>query len=217
MLYNYFAMIKVIFKIDENQDSRNWNRVMTIKNLPYGLIKKKGGVNKKIKDFSKVELKELQKKKERLEKYFKMEGQNIFKTIEKIISKPIYTQEFYVSFTSIGLRPYEIDSNWFMVPATENFFEQLTDICHELLHLQVAYYYKKYCLRNGLTEKQFSDLNEVLTFLLNDLLFKKFNLLPDKGYPNQQKIREKLKKVWNKEKDFSNLIKEAISVIKNSK
>ncbi len=30
-------MVKIIFKIDKEQDSKNWNRVIAIRDLPYGL------------------------------------------------------------------------------------------------------------------------------------------------------------------------------------
>lgn len=210
-------MIKIIFKIYENQDSKNWDRLMAIKNLPYGLIKKKGSIkNKKIKDFSGEELKELQIAKKKLEKYFNKDGQVIFKVIEKITARPIYTKEFHASFTSAGLRPYDTKNNWFMVSATEDFSRQLTGICHELLHLQVSHYYKGYCLKNDLNEKQFSDLNESLTFLLNEPEFKKYSLMKDRGYPKHKNLRKSLVKFWAENKDFKKLIDNAIEKIKNS-
>lgn len=210
-------MIKIIFTIDENQDSRNWDRVFAIKNLPYGLIKKRGSIkNKKIKDFSGEELKELQTAKKKLEKYFNKDGQAFFKVIEKITARPIYTKEFYASFTSAGLRPYDTKNNWFMVSATEDFSRQLTGICHELLHLQVSHYYGVYCLKNGLNEKQFLDLNEALTFLLNESKFKKYSLMKDGGYPKHKNLRKNLAKFWGENKDFKKLIDNAIEKIKNS-
>ncbi len=202
-------MVKIIFKIDKEQDSKNWNRVIAIRDLPYGLEKKNIG-KKMIKDFPKEDLKKLKDIKENLEEYFKKDGQEIFKTIKKITEKPIYAKKFYVSFTTAGFRPYDINSSWFMLSDTENFSKQLTDICHELLHLQVGCYYKDVCIKKGLTEKQFFDLNEILTFLINDPIFKKFDLIPDEGYPNHQEKRKKLEKVWRTKKDFNMLIDLAI-------
>ncbi len=31
-------MVKIIFKIDKEQDSKNWNRVIAIRDLPYGAV-----------------------------------------------------------------------------------------------------------------------------------------------------------------------------------
>lgn len=210
-------MINMIFKIDKNQDSQNWDRVMAIKDLPYGLMRKKVGVNnKKIKDFSEKELKKLQTIKVKLEEYFKKDGQKIFKALEKVTAKPIYNKNFYVSFASAGFCPYDMESNWFMVPARENFSKQLTVICHDLLHLQVGHCYKKYCLKSGLTGKQFLDLNESLTFLLNEPEFKKFKLIKDEGYPKHKNLRKNLKRFWTQKKDFCKLIDMAVKEIKNS-
>ena len=188
---------------------------MALKNLPYGSAKKNGGApGKMIKDFSTEELEKLQATKEKLEEYFNGDGQEIFEVIKKITGKPIYTKEFHASFATAGLYPYDVMNDLFMVPATKNFSKQLTVICHELLHLQVSHYYQVYCLKNGLTKEQFSNLNEALTFLLNDPLFQKFSLLPDKGYPYQRGKRQALEKAWQKTRDFSNLIEAAIKRVK---
>lgn len=58
------------------------------------------------------------------------------------------------------------------------------------------------------------DLKEALTFILNtdfnDLL-----LVEDKGYPAHQKLRKKLKKIWEKEKNFNKFLDKAIMLMKN--
>jgi hypothetical protein len=213
ILYNKH-MIRIIFKIDKDQDAKNWNRVMAIKELPYGVSRKNESVdNKMIKDFSADELAELEKIKQQLEDYFTKDGQEIFKIIEQITGQPIYANEFYASFTTAGFRPYDLNSNWFMVPVTDNFYRQTTSICHELLHLQIGHYYKEYCLNNGISEKQFSELNEILTFLINDGLFQRFNLLPDEGYPKHKESRMQLETMWREERSFKNLITVAITMV----
>ena len=49
---------------------------------------------------------------------------------------------------------------------------------HELLHFQTIYYYKDYIIDRLHNEKQFEDLKEALTFILN-YEFKEFIEYPD--------------------------------------
>ncbi len=208
-------MSKIIFKIDKNQDAKNWQRVTNMVNLPHGLINVKNN-QKKIKNFSAEEMKRLEKNKQRLEKYFKKNGSVIFLSIEKLTKKPIYTNTFHVSFTTAGLMPYDISDSWFMIPAEKSTKKQITVIIHELYHLQVAHYYMKYCLMKGLSQKQFSELNEIVTFILTVSMLHKLNLPKDKSYPKHKKLIKELQRFWIKDKNFEKLLDKSISTIKLS-
>jgi len=208
-------MPRIIFKISKNQDAKNWRRVACMKNPPYGLIKVKNN-QKKIKDFSAEEMKRLEKNKQRLEKYFKKNGSAIFSSIEKLTKKPIYTNTFHVSFTTAGLMPYDISDSWFMIPAEKSTKKQITVIIHELFHLQVAHYYMKYCLQKGLNKYQFSELNETITFTLNNSILNKLNLPKDKAYPKHKKLVKELNRFWIRDKNFNKLLDKLIILLKNS-
>jgi len=94
---------------------------------------------------------------------------------------------------------------------------QLTTIYHELLHLQFLYYYEDYLKEKGLKKKQIEDLKESLTFLLNEPEFEEVILVKDKGYPSHQLLRKKLRKVWQREKNFRKFLDKAIKIIKKEK
>lgn len=206
-------MLKIIFKIDKNQDAKNWRRVACMQNLPYGLAKVKNK-NKKLKDFSAEEMKKLQINKHQLEKYFDKNGSTIFSSIEKLTKKPINSDTFYASFTTAGLIPYDISDSWFMIPAEKNIKKQITVIIHELLHLQIIHNHFKYCLRKGLNKYQFSELNEIITSVLISSILNKLNLPKEKIYPKYKKIVEELYISWIKDKNFNELFYKTIKILK---
>ena len=225
-------MVKIIFKIDLKQDAKNWVRVAKMKKHPFGrrrqdlvekiprdLLKKMVRLSKKqainvaykfLKKNSKNFLPGLKADKNLLEFYFRYKGGGLFEALAKITGEPIYTNKFFATFTLMSSCPYDPDYNWFMIAVKNPTPKQLTNICHEIFHLQFIHYYQNYCLNQGLTEKQFQALKESLTFLLNEPVFEKFYLAPDKGYPNHQELRKKLKKVWQKEKNFRKFLDKAI-------
>jgi len=208
-------MPRIIFKISKNQDAKNWRRVACMKNPPYGLIKVKNN-HKKIEDYLTEEIEKLEKNKQQLKKYFRRNGSAIFSSIKKLTKKPIYTNTFHVSFTTAGLMPYDIKDSWFMIPAEKNIKKQTTVILHELFHLQVAHYYMKYCLTKGLSQKQFSELNEIVTFILTAPMLHKLNLPKDKEYPKHKKLVKELNRFWIKDKNFKKLLDKSIILLKNS-
>ena len=108
--------------------------------------------------------------------------------------------------------PYNAKEKMFMISMWHPIKGNITTICHEIFHLQFLYYYEDYC-RKFLSGPQKEDLKEVLTFMLNtdfnDLIINK-----DSGYPNHQKLREKLKKIWCKDKNFKRFLDKAIKITK---
>lgn len=110
--------------------------------------------------------------------------------------------------------PYSEKENWFMVSMWHSIPLSITTICHEILHFQFLKYYKKYLEKKGLKNDQIEDLKEALTFLLNETEFEGIILSQDNGYPKHQELRKKLRNIWSKNKNFQNLIDEAIGIIK---
>ena len=232
-------MPNIIFKIDLKQDAQNWVRIIQqtkhtfgrpksdmLFGVPKDLVKKVAKMPKdkasnyvyrylmqKRPNF----IKGLKTNKGLLEFYFNEKGIGLFSAIAGITSKPIYTGTFHCTFTLMTSCPYDTRYHWFMVAAKRPMPSQITNICHEILHLQFLYYYRDYCLERGLSEKQLDDLKEAITFMLNDKSFEEFYLAQDFGYPNHQQLRQVLEKIWKKDKNFQRFLDKAIKVMKNQR
>lgn len=139
-----------------------------------------------------------------------------FKVTEVITQKPIYTKNFTGYFTSGFMCPYNEKENWFMVSMWRSLPQQITTICHEIMHLQFLHYYKKYLIEKGLNNKQIEALKEAITFLLNETEFKEIILVEDVGYPEHKDLRNILQRIWRREKNFDKFLDKAIKEIVNS-
>jgi len=149
-----------------------------------------------------------------LEKSWSVVEKDYFAILSNITQKPIFTDKFGCYFTTGFMCPYNDKENWFMVSMWHSTPFSIMTICHEVMHLQFLHYYKDYLEKTGLNNNQIEDLKESLTFLLNEPEFDKIILSQDNGYPEHEKLREQLKNIWSKNKDFQNLLGEAIRVIK---
>lgn len=137
-----------------------------------------------------------------------------FRRLAKITQKPIFWNNFGCYLTTGRMCPYNTKEKWFMISKLHPLGANIITICHEIFHLQFLHYYEKYCLQ-FLSQQQKEDLKESITFILNtdfgDLL-----VGYDNGYPNHQELREKLKLVWSKEKDFKKFLDKAIKITKET-
>jgi len=149
-----------------------------------------------------------------LEKSWRTVEKKYFKILSVITKQPIFTEKFSCYFTTGLMCPYNEKEDWLMVSMWHSTPFSITTICHEIMHLQFLKYYKKYLKKKGLKNDQIEDLKEALTFLLNETEFEDIILSQDNGYPEHQKLRKKLKNIWSKNKNFQNLIDEAICSIK---
>lgn len=232
-------MPKIIFQIDLKQDAWNWVRVVQAGRHPFGGDFKKAARNipaellkelkklppeaarklaySQLKKNSKIFLLNLEANKKMLEFYFSRQGDKLFQVLARVTGQPIYTEKFWATFTTMYSCPYNPEKDWFMVSANAPLARQVATACHEILHLQLIHYYLDYCLAQGLNKKQFEDLKESLTFLLNEPVFKNFYLAYDSGYPNHVRQRRQLQRVWEKEKNFLKLLNAGIKIFKNKK
>jgi len=137
-----------------------------------------------------------------------------FERLEKVTQKSIFTEEFTGYINSCFMCPYNEEENWFMINMWFGLPKYIGIICHEIMHLQFLHYYREYCIK-FISEKQLQNLKEALTFMLNTD-FNDIILETDKGYPNHQILRQKLQKIWKKEKNFKIFIDKAINIMKNS-
>lgn len=149
-----------------------------------------------------------------LENSWRIVEKKYFKILAWITQKPIFTNRFNCYFTTGLMCPYNEKENWFMVSMWHSIPISITIICHELLHLQFLYYYRKYLIKKGLKKEQIEDLKEAMTVLLNGKEFEEIILCDDSGYPKHQKLRIKLQKIWAKEKNFQKFLDKAISEVK---
>ncbi|HBO16775.1 MAG: hypothetical protein UR69_C0001G0260 [Candidatus Moranbacteria bacterium GW2011_GWE2_35_2-] len=149
-----------------------------------------------------------------LEKSWRVVEKKYFKILSVITEQPVFTEKFSCYFTTGLVCPYNEKENWFMVSMWHSTPFSITTICHELMHLQFLTYYKNYLKKNGLKNNQIENLKEALTFLLNEPEFEDIILSQDDGYPEHQELRKKLRNIWSKNRNFQNLIDEAIGIIK---
>jgi len=146
-----------------------------------------------------------------LEKSWRIVEKKYFAILSKITQRPIFTDEFDCYFTTGLMCPYNEKENWFMVSMWHSIPFSITTICHEIMHLQFLHHYKRYLKKRGLKKDQIEKLKESLTFILNEKEFSDIILCDDSGYPDHQKLRTKLQKIWQKEKNFKRFIDLAIT------
>jgi len=152
-----------------------------------------------------------------LEKSWRMVEKKYFRILSKITQRPIFTDKFNCYFTTGFVCPDNEKENWFMVSMWHSIAFSITTICHEIMHLQFLHNYKKYLRNKGLKKDQIEDLKESLTFLLNEQDFSDIILCDDLGYPDHYKLRNKLQKIWHREKNFQKFIDLAIAEVKKKK
>ncbi len=114
------------------------------------------------------------------------------KRLKHVTQTSEFSEKITCYLTTGFMCPY--DKNWFMVSTWHSLPHSLTTIAHEFLHIQFLEHYRDYCIER-LTEEQLDILKEAMTFILN-IEFNDLLLVEDHGYPEQQKLRVKLQKLW---------------------
>jgi len=227
-------MAKVIFEYDINQDAQNIFRVITtepifdkdnIKRVLGKLdadliakVKKENDANNQkiiIGDY----LKDFYLKNKALidskiisfgEKWEKI-NQVYFERLSFLLNVKIEENISYKAYlTSAGSCPFNVSEKWFMVRITD---EEVNNVAvHEIMHIEFIRAYGYFCKNLGLSPKQFGDLKEGLTVLLNeemgDILAR-----PDYGYEEHQLIRQKIKEIWHEKKDIRYLIEQMVKFL----
>jgi hypothetical protein len=134
--------------------------------------------------------------------------------VAKLTGKPMYAKTFFAYINILGICPYDINRRLFLVTARTNMPRQIGTICHEIMHFQFIHYYQKYCLRQGLTDKQFQDLKEAMTVLLNEPQFRKWPIALDQGYEAHQLLRQQIAKYWHGRKSYTGFLDQCIEATK---
>lgn len=222
-------MPSIEFKYDEEKDGWNILRIFTespsfdvddasyrFTGLPQELIEKLNNAS------------DIECKKELIDNYtknFESENKNLiyqkiksfsetwekinddyFSRLEKILNIKINSQLIYLAYlTTAGSCPYDAGKRFFMVKIKDEKVDTVS--AHEIMHIEFIRAYGIYYRDLGLPPKQFADIKEALTVLLNeemgDLLSR-----PDYGYKEHQELREQILAIWRKNKDIKNLISE---------
>ena len=130
----------------------------------------------------------------------------------EITEQPLYSQKFKCALTTHPLCPYDERYNWFMVSTRSSLPQGLTNITHELLHLQVSHYYKEKFLKR-LDKPKWYLLQELITVILNDEKFAGWLLVPDKGYIDHQKLHQIIFKYWQERDNFEQFLQRASRLI----
>jgi len=147
-----------------------------------------------------------------LKSSWKARENHFFVALEKILEKPIYTENFSGYLTTFFKCPYSEKENWFMINFWSSLPEQITTIAHEILHLQFLHQYRP-ILEKSLDEEKIQNLKEALTFLLNEREFNGVLLKQDKGYENHAILRENLKNLWRESREFHLFLLEAMEIV----
>ena len=186
------------------------SKLLTVSNHP---------IFKPIVDYLKSQISEVKvkEKKERIVSKWKKVEQQYFSKLSKILQKPIYQADYKCYLTTLFRCPCYYEGGWFMVSAFSKLSNQIYVICHEFMHLQFIHWYREYCLKKGLTNGEFQDLKEAVTFILNEPEFSGLISFKDKGYPLHKKLRKDSKIIWRKNKNFKIFLDRAIEIIKSSR
>ncbi len=129
-----------------------------------------------------------------------------FKRLKHILGIDISEDTSYSAYlTNAGSCPFNPRFRTFMVRIEDSSVD--TVVGHEIMHIEFIREFGFYCRDIlKLTPEEFGKFQEASTFLLNDEMGDLFSR-PDYGYKEHQKLRERLSKEWERNKDFDKLLK----------
>lgn len=81
-------------------------------------------------------------------------------------------------------------------------------IMHELFHFYTWYTFYEEFENGGVSKEKYDDIKESLTELLNIEFADLLNGEVDKGYPQHQEMRNRIREIWATEKDLKKLVQE---------
>ena len=147
---------------------------------------------------------------EKMTEYLNEQKAELFEAMEKLTRHSIDYKLFTIYLTTLNRYPYSWQewAIWMVDTSNPKFRKRnRTGIfAHELLHMQTHKYYENVEPMSKLSRKQFNDLKESLTFLLNHE-FKGIDMREDTWYEDHQKLRKALEEYRLKsDKNFDDLI-----------
>jgi hypothetical protein len=147
-----------------------------------------------------------QASKNKLEKNLAKNFDQACVALEKITGKKLYFQEYKLYLTTFPRCPYNPDEGSLYV--RDNDGDPIGGFMHEVLHFQMHNYWEKNPKSSvsKLSEKDFHDLKEALTVVLDEDLVPAIIKKPDRGYDMHQEFRKILHKHWQEHHDFDKLV-----------
>jgi hypothetical protein len=135
-----------------------------------------------------------------------------FKRLEKIMKKPICSDNFTGYLTTTGRCSYDYKEKSFFFSFFNSFPQALITAGHEIMHIQFHNTYWK-DIEKQIGKEKTADLKEALTVLLN-IEFRDLWFSEDKGYEIHQKLRKFISEEWKKNKNFDVLMVKCIEYLK---
>lgn len=135
-----------------------------------------------------------------------------FKRLEKIMKKPICSDNFTGYLTTTGRCSYDYEEKSFFFSFFNSFPQALITAGHEIMHIQFHNTYWK-DIEKQIGKEKTADLKEALTVLLN-IEFRDLWFSEDKGYEIHQKLRTFISEEWKKNKNFDVLMVKCIEYLK---
>ena len=157
-----------------------------------------------------------------LNEYLEKYGNTIIKRFNKLtgLSYKISDFGFYINDTPVSL--HNSKDLYISISLNHSFARYPTIIIHEISHI----YFQKYInsqkfmklnniskISDLISEKERNELKEIITVIINTEFSDVIDRL-DEGYPNHKNIREKVLKLWRKDKNFDKWMTKVIKIYK---
>jgi len=226
VLYNSLTnMPRIIVKQNIKKDAWNWwhacNKISYGENWKQRIDKKLqkkliGKTRKQAFIFLMTYLKDLYKKekinqkKKEIQNLLERNQKEIFLRMEKVTGKKICQRELICFLTTFPRAPYNYLRGYIWLPIIWPKETYLRTFIHELLHFQTYAYWGKKCLKK-LTNKEFENLKEALTIILNEE-FMDLIIWPDRGYKVHKNLRAELLNYRRENKNFNKLINYGVKI-----
>lgn len=133
-------------------------------------------------------------------------------SLEKIMNRPIYRDNFTIYITTIPMASYNYEKG--SIYDYIGWDDPISGFLHEVSHMQFYHYWRKDPSSEvaKLTEDQYEWLKESLTVILDKAMLPLIEKV-DEGYEIHQPFRRKLHKFWKETQDFDKLVDYGVDVL----
>ena len=132
-----------------------------------------------------------------------IEAESIIR-LERIFKIKYPAEEVTAYLTTNERCTYNTKENYFFVNLNNS--QSNRTVIHELFHFYTWHAIHEELTKRGVTAIQYNDIKESLTELLNVEFKDLLDGAVDKGYPQHQEIRAKIRNLWETEKDINKLV-----------